>query len=227
MINNAIEQLYNKFQQEKDVRTICDRSRVELTENNLQIVVSGRFKSVLVSIKRKCKFSGLFIEENEFVWHTNSQSDIDNLIGRINKVRSSTISNGPFDFSRRSTFIKRLNNTPVAKSGNFVGQAKCVGVVSVLGNGALSNDVSSPDCDPWFMVECTHALSSSFKIIYNMDSWWPVNVSRNGTCATSVLHRTNGRLLTMHDKFVIDLSVKIYSEDNDEYEKIKNGRSRK
>lgn len=216
-----IENIYNKIMQNIDTRIICDRSTIELTDNHLQIKINNSRSGVKVEIKRKCEFCGFFIEENSFPWYVGEDKDIDKLITRIHKIRDSKIDSGPFGFSRRSTYIKRQNKIPIAKSGNFVTQANCAGVVSIGEKGKIEDDIIDPNNDPWFLININDKEPRIGAIIYNLDAWWPLRVERgwgkpSGLNVTSVLQSTGGRLLTMHDKFVIDLAVKLYNEDRND-----------
>ena len=225
VVLNSTEKIYDALQNSDiEMRNICDREKIELEADDLRIIVRPQFGgNVVVEVKRKCTFSGFFTTENSFIWHIQSEENITTLVERIKKVQT-TLENGPYGFSKRSTYIKRKNKIASAKSGNFVRGARVNRIVSIGEKGIVCDELSIPNSEPWFLIELDNGMMPDMEIVYNMENWWLVDDdpheqifggssrSQNPT-VTSVLERTKGKLLTVHDKFVIDLAVRLFTEN--------------
>jgi len=205
MNSEIANKIFQKFEESNIGQVIGGEhtNKVEiLLDGDKKVVIDQRIGvDATVEITRKCNFSGFFAPETKFMWHMGDvEKDIDKLVERIKKTKSILV-DGPYGFSKRSTYIKRQRNVAQAASGNFVNAARVLGMVSIGEGGLVLDDISSPDRKPWFSIEVGSESRARFKIVYDLENWWPVTTPRRS------------RLLTMHDKFVIDLAVKLYNED--------------
>lgn len=223
-----IEKLYERLQEENlGMEIMCDRTKIEIANSNTKIMIITRNLSpidVKIGVHKKCSFTNYFSKEHDLAWHIKDDTDMDGLVDRIKKLikQNANDKGGPYGFSKRSTYIKRHNNTVMAMSGNFVNEAIVEGMVTMGKDGRLNMDILDPKSEPWYLI-VTNANKKSYpitndyiEILYNLEQWWPVDIKtplRSQRYATSVLSKTNGRLLTMHDKFVIDLAVKLFGEN--------------
>jgi len=227
-----IEKVYHAIRNEiENMQVTCDRQTIELIDDFFRVsITKNRGTDLVIDVKKKCSFSGYHETETTFVWHIKTDDDIPGLIARIKKIPASTTKNGPYDFSRRSTYIKKWQQRAFAMSGNFVNQA-AVSKIVVLGEmGKVLDNVAAPGGEPWFLIDTgsVNINSTAGMILYNMEQWWPVATERTFRSihreseethkfrATSVLRNTEGKLLTMHDKFVLDLAVKVFNENHPE-----------
>jgi hypothetical protein len=220
-----------------DLRTVCDKLRSECLSSwtpsqdrpgsisfmngSSHIVFESKmgFHQLMVVYKKRDKFSGYLKPETTFAWHLQNDEDASILINKIAKMVAN-ITDGPFSFSKRSTYAKKMAGQSMAMSGNFITGASVDSVVSIKNNGAIDRNISTPGKDAWFLIK-TNTMASSpnrfihgreMQFLYNLENWWPVDDGH----ATSVLAITDGRLLTMHDRFVLDLAVKLYNEHREE-----------
>lgn len=223
------------------MQAIAEQTNIVLIDDTYKVTVSSALSSafshgfqnhsnqsvLMVEIAKKDQFTDVYHPESQFRWNIKGPRDLENLKERLRKVQKSTAKQGPFDFSKRSTFIRRRDNKPFAISGNFVQSAHVVKVCGIATNGDIKDDTSDPVVDPWFMIEFTknkHACPgragsydpTTAYALYNMEKWWPVTIMVSQFKATNTLDHTDGKLLTVHDKFVFDLAVKVYSEETPE-----------
>jgi len=223
----TIEDLYAEFNKRpvgSKFITASDRHTIELMEDVYKIVISKRghklaSTDVMIDIKKKDSFSGFFGTETQFMWHLENDEDVNILIDKLEKIPNASAKTGPYEFSRRSTYVKKVG-TSMAMSGNFVNAARVLEVVVVDDKGRLIKELTNQGKDAWFNISInaqTMAASSGFgampsrgewHILYNTEKWWPIDMEKNR--ATSILRFTEGKFLTMHDKFVLDLAVKIF-----------------
>jgi len=226
MNSEIANKIFQKFE-EIDIGQVIGgehTNKIEiLLDDNKKVVIDQRMGTdAVVEITRKCNFSGFFASETKFMWHIgDAEKDINKLVERIKKTKNILV-DGPYGFSRRSTYIKRQRSVAQAASGNFVDAARVLGMVSIGKGGLVLDDISSPDRKPWFLLEIGSESRTKFKIVYDLENWWPITAPKRSMWShktddpervTSVLAITEGRLLTMHDKFVIDLAVKLHNED--------------
>jgi len=227
----SIEKIRTAFEKANiGMKMACTMEKIELELDDLRMTIGMQWGgNATVDVKRKCIFSRFFLTENSFIWHIqNDDKNIDSLVERIKKIQT-TIENGPYGFSKRSTYIKRQNKVARAKSGNFVHGARVLKMVSIGEKGEIGDELAIPDNEPWFLIEL-ETNAAEMEIVYNMENWWLVGEYHGETvfggvygrpkertpAITSVLERTKGKLLTVHDKFVIDLAVRLFAEDRNQ-----------
>lgn len=223
----SLQDIYNRFLKVKDelhieISPLHNEGRFGIKNNNINIQLAklhsfnNTFLKASFVIKKKDVFSGVFNTQGQFVWNFEDENDVVLFMEKIKKELASPI--GPFEFSRRSTYIKKEGPDSRAYSGNFVSSAKVENVVVIDKDGNISSSTEGHDKEAWFLIHITGSYGNNMDILYNLENWLPVDHTSGYGWNTHVKRRattnltdTGGKLLTMHDKFVIDLAVKIYS----------------
>ena len=149
---------------------------------------------------------GRWDRESGFVWNFAKQKDESILLAKIKSIVKTQ--RGPFGISRRSTYVQNSSRKLVAKSGNFITEARVEDVVTLVNGKIMRNDKSEGDA--WFKIK-----TNIGNILYNNDTelWWPVSVEGiydDKDFITNSLCITGGKNLTKHDSFVLNLAIKIY-----------------
>ena len=121
-----------------------------------------------VDVNKLDPFTKRYEQESVFKWHVEDQEDMDLLVNKLHKIMQGPC-DGPFGFSRRSTYIKKLLPTmgpglgmgpglskrvPMACSGNFIDRACVESVVVLDENGKISTEVGGAKQGPMVPNPC-------------------------------------------------------------------------
>lgn len=219
----------------ENVIKIPSIGRVEFVNEDIKMCISSSntnksVDSLSVEINRMDKYAGFFIKEFGFKWFINKKEDIDHLSNKLSNIVNSN-NKEHYEFSNRTTYVKKnKNGEQFAHSANFLISAVCYGMVAISEYGKLITDVTQ--LDPWYYIGAKTISGETSCILFDFDERWiPTrtdhSIKNNNTQklaileskiynerATSVLWWTNGNLLTMQDKFLLDLAVKCFESGN-------------
>lgn len=171
---------------------------------------------VKVEILRKSP-KGTFSEQSEFQWKFKDDNSDSKFVDKIQKYATET---GPFEFTKFSVFKDKKNKRAVSQ--NFIREAKVIKIVHVDDLGKISNienNVLSDD-DAWFVISCNTTGIGHEIFLYNNEKWWPTfenfkSYRQNSEVperVTSNRKMMKYRSLTLHDKIMFDMAVRLYTE---------------